>query len=223
MSGFMRKKMKKRTAALLILLLLAAAVFLMSAYLERSIYDSLAILQAYAKERPILGGTLFVVLAAFSVLLGPFSSVPFVPIAVAAWGSFLTLILLASGWLVGGIVAYGVGLLVGYPLIRYLIAPEKINKWIDNITGRLKFLFLLLFRFSTPSETGYLFGIIRYNFLKYVLITFIAEVPVAVIVVYASEALTAKRPILFVGFALFGISILVAALYLFRKELRKSS
>lgn len=173
-------------AAVLILyfLLLAGAIFA----LEDFIVNSSAHFGAYLAEHTKLGALAFMVLAAISIIGGPFTSAPLVPSALVAWGHTATLLLLFSGWLIGNSVAYAIGYHFGYPVVHRLFSKEKFHQWIAVANKHVTIEFLFLVRLAVPSEIGYLFGLVRYDFLKYILVTFFAELPVVFLLVYAGDA-----------------------------------
>ena len=213
--------MFSRKVAIILLIFFVALLFWGSASLQAVFYGKLSLIEAYVARTGVAGGAVFILLAAISVLLGPFTSIPLVPLAVGAWGVYATFLLILSGWLLGGIVAYGVGHIAGYPLVVRLLSRARVEKWMKKVEGRLEFLFLLLFRIAMPSETGYLFGMFRYDFLKYLLITLLAEIPFALIVVYASEAFLEQDPTAFFGLIVVGLALMGGTLFLFSRRLTR--
>ena len=69
-----------------------------------------------------------------------------------------------------------------------LVGRKRMETWIAQLEHHLHFLVLFVFRLAVPSETGYIFGIINYPFRAYLLITFLAELPFALLAVYAGDA-----------------------------------
>lgn len=205
-----------------ILIIIAAFLFWSSFSLQGIFYEAVFSIEDYAYQNQILVAVIFVVLAAFSAMLSPFSSVPFVPAVILLWGNFLTIGLLLAGWLIGAAGAYFVGYFAGYPLVGQLYSLEKIKYFQERISHKTEFLIILLFRFAMPAEIpGYALGIVRYHFGKYLLATFIAELPFAIITAYASDALVNYRPAFFIGLVAFAFFILGFMLYLFNKKLHK--
>ena len=160
------------------------------------------------------------VLSALSAMLSPFSSVPLVPSAIAVWGTGLTLVFLIGGWLLGGGVAYVIGKWFGYPVVTALISPKTVDRWIGEVESKLHFLLILLFRIATPSETGYIFGIMRYNFGKYLLATLISELPYGLVIVYAGQAFLARETELFLFLGVTSGVVILACYFLFRREFK---
>ncbi len=165
---------------------------------------------------------LFMGLAALSVLLGPFTSVFLIPPAVAVWGAERTLVLLLSGWIVGNVVSYAIGRFIGFSLVARLVSHEKIEVWLAHIRRAGTFARALIFRVALPAETGYLFGLVKYNFPQYLSITLLAEIPFALVAVYAGEAFFLGDFFVFAGWIASGFALIVFAGYIFKKEWSRS-
>jgi uncharacterized membrane protein YdjX (TVP38/TMEM64 family) len=174
--------------------------------------------ESFAAERPVLAVGTFVGLAALSIILGPFSSAPTVPFAVTAWGESLTFLLLLGGWIFGAVIAYAIGWGIKESLVELFVGREKLAKWLDRIARRLDFLTLLLFRLAMPSETGYVFGILRYRFRSYLLITLLAEIPFALFLVYGSSAIVNLSGWSLALIALAWVTVIGIALRLFLRR-----
>lgn len=213
--------MLKRTLITFIAVLGVAFLFWSSYSLQNIFNETVGSVQAYAGQNNVLLIVLFIALAALSAMLSPFSSVPLVPIAIMIWGGLLTTALLLTGWLIGEVLAYGAGYYAGYPFVSQLSSFEKVRYYRERISRKTEFLLIVLFRFAMPAEIpGYVLGIARYNFWKYFLATFLAELPFAIVVSYASEALVAKKPVIFVGLAVATFSVFSVMFYFFTKKLK---
>jgi uncharacterized membrane protein YdjX (TVP38/TMEM64 family) len=147
-----------------------------------------------AFSRAGVGGALaFVVLAASSVLLSVFTSAPLVPAAVAAWGAAATMLLLVSGWMLGELGAYAIGRFGGRSLLGRFVRLDRIDHWVRVLPDRRLLALAILIRMTFPSEVAYLFGFIRFRFAWFLLLTVLAEAPTAALLVFASNALLARR------------------------------
>lgn len=177
------------------------------ALLERGL-ESFAQL-ALANE--LAAKALFVALAAISTMVAPFSSVVLTPFAVNVWGDVLTVVLLLSGWLIGGIFSYTLAYYAGFPFVQRLLGGERLLYYQQRISTRTAFRWVLLLRLAMPSETAsYLLGMLRYDLGKYLAATFLTELPVALVIVYASHAFLDERKFLF--FVLAALVLLVTYL-----------
>lgn len=210
----------KKFLYLFLLLLFVAIIFYSSAFLQTIFSRYNDIVAFYIDLHPTTGILSFVGLAALSVMLGPFTSIPLVPPAIIAWGPVGTILLLFGGWLIGDILAFVIGRFVGYPLVAKIMGKASLDESLATLQKRLSFLLLFLFRLGTPSETGYVFGILKYSFNKYLLITAIAELPFAVLVVYASDALLEAGWQQFIVYILLWVTIILLAIYEFRKKFK---
>jgi len=92
---------KKKLSLIILGISFVVLVFAPSAYLQGIFNNFTEVLAAYTAEHPVSGPAVFIGLAAASVLLGPFSSIPLVPAAVALWDIVPTFIYLMTGWLLG--------------------------------------------------------------------------------------------------------------------------
>lgn len=205
-----------------LLIIAAAFLFWSSISIQSIFYETVLSIEKYTAQNEILIVAIFIALAALSAMLSPFSSLPLVPAAIMIWGNFLTGIFLLTGWLLGETLAYFIGYYAGYPLVRQLSSFEKVKYFQEKIPKKAEFWLILLFRFAMPAEIpGYVLGIIRYNFGKYFLATFLAELPFAFISSYAGNALIGNNPVVFIGLVVFAFSFMILMFYFFNKKLHR--
>lgn len=179
--------------------------------------------EAFMGEHPALGAAVFFVFSAVSAMLAFASSAVLVPPASQAWGKPLTFLLLWGGWLLGAVAAFGIGRLAR-PLLERTCYREKLEKYEEYVSKRMKFWAVLLFCFAVPSEIpGYLFGGMRYPFLKFLAAIAVAEAGYALGVVLAGESLVVDEPLPFF-IALGGLALIaiVAGLLLRAAKKRRS-
>lgn len=146
-------------------------------------------LESVARDSGFWGVVAFLALAILSVTLGPFTSAPLVPVAVLAWGRWWTFLLLFSGWMVGNVAAYAIGRWGGTRLLHRFITREQVDEWKRRLPQRRALVVLLIARITMPSEVGYAFGVLRIPLGLFLLLSIVAEVPTAAILVFGSEAL----------------------------------
>ncbi|MBU1159949.1 VTT domain-containing protein, partial [Patescibacteria group bacterium] len=196
----------KRTIAVFIAVVVIAILLYFSVSLRDLFLEYVVSIGDYLQKNKTLGAIVFVGISALSVLISPFSSVPLVPSAIMAWGNFLTFGLLIAGWMIGAIFAYLIGSFSRKKIIARFVSLEKVEYYKQKISARSQFFLVLLFRLAIPSEVaGYTLGIVQYNFSKYVIATFLAELPYAFFVVYLSAVLVSGRISLFIGVVILGI------------------
>ncbi len=182
---------------IILLVIILVAVFWGSKTVENYLQNIVGSITNYMDGGQWRGEIIFVALAVLSVMLVSFSSIWLVPVASALWGNLLTLAMLLVGWLLGGIFSYLIGKYAGYPMVRKIISEEKINSYSSVFSrARESFSLIILSRFVLPSEIpGYLLGVVKYPFLKYLLATAISEIPYAFVVIYFVDAVLSKNAI----------------------------
>lgn len=181
--------MYKRLLITIVAVSVTVILFWYFSSVQEAFYDTAIFFERYVGQNELLGFLIFLLIAILSALLSPLTNVPMIPVAIVLWGVAPTMIILFVGWLIGDIIAYYVGRYVGGPLFRYIISAKRFDKWVAEIQRHTRFYMLLLLRIALPAELGYAFGIMRYPFVKYMAITFIAEIPFVLITTYASEAI----------------------------------
>ncbi len=207
----------KKKLALLAAVIVAALIFWSSITLQEEYGRLAGFFESYVTASPVLSIFIFLLLTVFSMMFLFFSSVWLVPIAVSVWGGLATTVLLLVGWLLGAIFSYILGRYAGYPILKYFISSRKLDYYHNLFSENSSFLLVFLLRFTLPSEIpGYVLGLLRFNFPKYLLITLLAEIPYAFVTVYAIGAILNKDPIVlgsivFVWLA--SVSLLARLLY----------
>ncbi len=186
----------KKKLILLAVALTVVLIFWSSIVLQEEYGRLVGFFESYVTARPVLSIFVFLILTVSSAMFFFFSSVWLVPVAVSVWGSLATVLLMLTGWLLGAIFSYILGRYAGYPILKYLIPSRKLDYYRDLFLENSSFPLVFLLRFTLPSEIpGYALGIIRFNFLKYLLITVLAEIPYALVAVYAIEAILSQDPV----------------------------
>lgn len=159
--------------------------------------------EAIIRERPLLGILTFLLFAALSAMLAFVSSAVIVPVGVYVWGSAMSLVLLWLGWTLGGVTAYTLSRHIGRPVAKAIGPGPAMERYEGLITSRASFGLVLLFQLAVPSEIpGYLLGLLRYPFGKYLAALALAELPFALATVYISSGFIERRLALLVGVGL---------------------
>lgn len=141
------------------------------------------------RAHPVGGAVVFFVLTALSALLTFASSIVLVPPASEVWGKPVTFLLLWGGWLVGSVAAYAIGHFAR-PLLMRLVAKDKLEKYQELVSKRMRFWVALLLCFAAPSEiSGLVLGGLHYSFWKFLAAIAIAEAVYAIGVIVAGESL----------------------------------
>jgi uncharacterized membrane protein YdjX (TVP38/TMEM64 family) len=136
-------------------------------------------------------------LAAASAMLAFVSSAAFVPIAALIWGQAISVVLLWLGWALGGVLSFSMNRLLGRQVV-YAIAPRALlERYESLLTHQPPFGLVLLLQLALPSEVpGYLLGLIRYPFWKYLFALLLAEFPYALATVLLGSTCLERRTVL---------------------------
>ena len=194
-----------------VITLLVFFLWLFSDFFE-VISKALVFSKASIELHPVASIYIFLALSILSAVSIFFTSIITIPLAVFAWGEIATIALLMAGWFIGAMILYGLGRFLGRQIIEYFISAAKINKYGSLITREMKMLDIVLIKLALPSEApSFFLGIVRYPFLKYMVVVFISELPFAIWAVYLSSTFIEDNRLLFivmlvVGFILIGIA-----------------
>ena len=175
-------------------------------------------------SHPRLGAIVFVALSAVSAMLAFFSSALLVPVALVVWDRWTTIALLWLGWLLGGVLAYGVGRVLGRPLVNTVGSARLIAFYQRRVSAGMRFPTVLLLQFALPSEIpGYLLGILRVRFRTYIAALALVELPYAVGTVLLGESIVQQRAGWLVVLGAAGVGVTVLAAYLLRRRFGRAA
>jgi uncharacterized membrane protein YdjX (TVP38/TMEM64 family) len=168
-------------AILLVAMVGALLVLAWSPPVHRAVLQVFEAAKDIITEHPLLGAVLFVVLSALAAMLAFFSSAVLVPPAVYAWGPVACAALLWTGWMLGGLMSYGLAHRYGESVLRWLAPGKSIAQYQQRIRDKASFGFILLFQLALPSEIpGLVLGLARFPLERYLLALAIAELPYAI-------------------------------------------
>lgn len=198
----------RRRILVLLVLLTALAVVAASNPVHAGVERVLAWARGVIDLHPLTGAAVFVILSALSAMLAFFSTAVFVPVAAYAFGPATTVILLWSGWLLGGVSSYAVGTTLGRRVAVWLVPPERFAYYSEKITHNAGFATILLFQLALPSEVpGYVLGAMKYRFRVYFLALALAELPFAIGAVYLGESFIRQQTLLLIAIGIGGIAL----------------
>jgi len=216
------KEFLEKRVLVIIAAVTLAFIVLYSLDLEKIFSTALQSGSELAGRNRLIGVVVFVFFSAVSVLLSLFSSAPLVPLANISFGNFSTTFLLLIGWIIGDAAAYFIGSSAGYPILSRFVSSQKVENYKSRIPEKAKFWFVLVFRLAIPAEiTGYTLGIIRYPFAKYILASFISEIPFALLLVYSSQALIERETIWLLSLVSLGVLLVIVTFIIFKGSLKK--
>lgn len=205
-----------------LLVILCAGLALLAS--SDDLYGALVrILNAAAKlieERPIAGAVFFVVLSGLSAMLAFVSSSVLVPVALYAWGKVACMLLLWAGWTLGGVATYAIGRYLGRPVVVSLLPAGTLERYESRIPERPPFGLLFLLQLAMPSEIpGYLLGLLRLSFWRYLAALVLAEAPYAVGTVYLGSSFLDRRLPLLIGLGAAGALLMALSLRALQRRL----
>jgi uncharacterized membrane protein YdjX (TVP38/TMEM64 family) len=212
-----------RRAVLLALLCVVLAAITASDDLHAALLEVIAASKDVIVDHPAWGALLFVLLAAVSAMLAFVSIAVIVPVAVYVWGAPFSLVLLWLGWILGGALSYGIARYLGRPVVNFLIASAALHRVERRIHPGTPFHLILLFQLGLPSEIpGYVLGLAKYPFGKYLLALALAELPYTIATVFLGAGFVSARGgmVLVIGLSIAVLS--VGAFYLLRRYWRGS-
>ncbi len=168
-------------AAVAVAIAAALVVVFASDVLHHAVLSVIAAVEQVILRHRVAGAAAFLLLSALSAMLAFLSSAVLVPVAIEAWGRSLTIVLLWLGWILGGACAYAIGRHLGRPAVTRLASARALARYDERISKRTPFSVIVLFQVAVPSEVpGYVLGLARYGFAKYLLVQALVELPWAV-------------------------------------------
>ena len=210
---------------ILLLLVVAVGIATMAKMKGRALVaDVLTVAGGLIADHPYWGVSLFVVLAAISAMLAFFSSAVMIPVAIHTWGGPATLAFLWLGWLLGGLASYAIGRVLGEDVVHYFVRSARLDVYRRRLSESATFPRVLLFHLAVPSELpGYVLGLLRYPFWRYVAVLAIAEVPFAIGAVYLGRSFVKGNVVAFMAAGGLGIAASAAALRLYGRLHQRES
>ena len=199
-------KAKRRAA---VLLLLAAGLALVASFeqLHGWLIEILSRAEPIIRSKPVLGMSIFILFAAASAMLAFVSSALIIPVGVYVWGEATSILLLWIGWMLGGICSYIISRYLGRLVVKALSSGLALERYENRISHQAPFALVLLFQVALPSELpGYLLGLVRYPFWRYLGALALAELPYAVMDIYFGASFIERRM-----YRLAGLAIAMAA------------
>jgi uncharacterized membrane protein YdjX (TVP38/TMEM64 family) len=176
--------------------------------------------QQTAAARPRLAAALVVLFTGVAAMLAFVSSWLVIPFAVHTWGTSSALLLVWAGWLLGGAASYVIGRFLGAPVVRWLGFSRLLARYEERVSHRTPFTLALLFQLALPSELrGYLFGLGRYPFGRYMLSLALAELPFGIASVYLGAGIVQRRATLVLAMGLALVLMSASSLYLMHRRL----
>lgn len=199
-----------RRAAILLLLTTGLALLALSDPLHTALLEVLAVGDAIISRDPTLGAVVFVVFTAVSAMLAFVSAAVLLPVAVFTWGETTSILLLWAGWTLGGACSYAIGRFLGREVVKWLTAEGLLRALEQRLGPSTPLGLVLLFQMALPSEIpGYVLGLVRYSFARYLMALALVEMVYAVAIVELGASFLERRTgtIMAVGTAIALLSV----------------
>jgi len=178
------------------------ALLMLTPRLHDGLLSVLEAARRVADASPWQAAVLVIMFAAASAMLAFVSTGLIVPFVVYTWPPAIALLLLWTGWLLGGLCAYTVGRVLGRPVIRTLLTADVMERYEQRFTSRMSFGMVVLVQLALPSEIpGYLLGAARYSLVGYLAALGLAELPYALAAVYIGLGVVARELPMMIGVA----------------------
>ena len=168
---------------------------------------------AFIERNGTLGALAFIMAFVVSTVL-PVSALPLLPLAAHAYGVGVTVLLAASGWWIGSLVAFLLARWGRHHLSR-LVSLNVVDRFEQKIPAHTGFAGILVLRVVFPGDlVGFALGLLKdVRFATFALASLIGTIPGAVLLSYAGGELGRGH---FVSFTAVIAATLVAALILRR-------
>lgn len=167
----------------IIVVVIVIVLFLLAGYFAREYSETL---KGLIKFQGPSGMLLYVLGAIVATVIAPLSFLPFLPVAVALWGSFAAAILSIIAWTTGAVIAFVLAQRYGHPLVHKIVNMEKIERFEKLIPPKNIFWSVVFMRIVLPVDLlSYALGLFtEMHFGLYVLATFVGIMPFAFIFSY---------------------------------------
>jgi uncharacterized membrane protein YdjX (TVP38/TMEM64 family) len=171
-------------------------------------------LEAWIRQHQWLGAGMYVLAAAASVVLLPFSSLPLLPLATRSYGVVPTALLSAAGWWAGCLIAFQIARF-GRRYLERLTSLEAVDRFEQKVPDDVGFGGIVLLRMILPVDlVSFALGLLkRLRFATYAVASLIGILPFAFVWSYAGGELGAGR---FLTFAAAAVGMTAAVLVIRR-------
>ncbi len=135
-----------------ILVLGLFSIIVLSLYLLKifGILDKINSIQAlrnYVASFGYMAIIIYIIINFLQVVILPIPGFISVATGVALFGAFYSSIFSLIGIVIGSIVAFYIGRILGYKVVSWLIGKETLDKWLNNIKNKDKIILTFMFLF----------------------------------------------------------------------------
>jgi uncharacterized membrane protein YdjX (TVP38/TMEM64 family) len=163
--------------------LAVALLFLASAYLTQVYKNDLVLLIG---EGSLVGIAAYTCIAILTTVIAPLSSVPLLPVAANIWGPVVAAIASIIGWLLGALIAFGIGRRYGRGLVEKIVSKERLMSIEKRVPKENLFWSIVFLRIAVPVDVlSYVLGLFsNISWRTYTLATLIGITPFAFVLAY---------------------------------------
>lgn len=198
----------RRRIAILLALVVAVAVVAAVEPFHRAARSIIAVADPIIQRHAVAGAIVFMLLSALSAMVVFFSTAVITPLAVEAFGPLPALLLLWTGWILGGLSAYAIGRLLGRKVVGWFIDAKRLSEYERRASRLASFGHVLLFQLAVPSEIpGYVLGLAGCRFRTYAAAMALGELPFAIGAIYLGESFLQRNYILLLAIGIGGAAL----------------
>jgi uncharacterized membrane protein YdjX (TVP38/TMEM64 family) len=213
-----------RRAGILITVLLVTGLLALSDKVHHQIVSVIALAEPMIAQHRVLGALIFMGLAALSAILVFFSGVLLVPIGVQTWGETGCVLLLWSGWCLGGLITYAIGRRLKRPAVQRMLPGGMFDRYENRIPEGGSFVTTVLVQLAVPSDvSGYFFGLLGYPLRVYFGALMLTELPYALGTVFLGNAFMQKQYVVLLSAAAIALVALGLAWLRWRRRHKRAS
>lgn len=163
-----------------------AVLFIAASWFSRS-YE--ADLFALFGDNTLLSVLGYIGLTILTFVVAPLNALPLFPVTVTLWGALPALFVNLVAWSIGTLLTYALARRFGRPLVLRFVKTETIDRYEKKLSEQNKFVGLVMLHAIFPGDVlGYVLGLfIKISYPKFVLASFIGNIPIALTLVFASS------------------------------------
>ena len=207
-----------RARVVSLIVLLGASLLVVASGRGRAVVASiLSVAEEVIQTHPVSGLFVFLALAVISAMFAFFSSAILLPAAIHVWGAPAAFGLLWLGWFVGGITAYTISRWLGRDVVALFLPLARLERYERRLSAEATWMHVFALHVMIPSEIpGYVLGLLRFPFLRYVSVLALVEIPFAAAAVFLGHTFVQGNVVLFawLGAGAILLSLFTARMYL---------
>jgi uncharacterized membrane protein YdjX (TVP38/TMEM64 family) len=205
---------------IVVLALIAFFVFRKYPELPKIFIDSQKV-RAFISQFGMRAPIIFISMQVFQIIFAPIPGYVIELVSGYIFGAVKGTIFCISGVLIGSTIAFWVGRIFGRNLLQIFVPKDKMHKFDEYIVHKGPFIIFLLLLFTPLGDiTYYLSGLTPIPYLIYILMVFIARLPMNIVYnVVGSKAFSLSTQEWIILIVILGILALL--FYLNRKRIEK--